>query len=179
MYNLDFDTMKQVMREHRTTGYLAADVPAGMGGLPGPCHAEVILKGGVIISCFIVGGNGLRLSERDSARQLARLGRLKWNFTPQEERIAPAPSPVGAENISFFPRRTMHVEQWQMQSWSRMHRMVFALADGTRSAGKIAEMLSAAPDQVDRALQDLQAIGVISIAPQNGMDRRSGTKPLL
>lgn len=178
MYNLDFDTMKQVMREHRTTGYLSANVPAGIAGVPDPCHAEIILKAGVVISCFIVGGNGQRLPERDSARQLARLGRLKWTFTPQEEQVAPAPAPGGFEDVSFFPRRTVHVEQWQMQSWSRMHRMVFALADGTRSAGKIAEMLSSAPELVDKALRDLQAIGVIAMGPQNGMDRRSGTKPL-
>lgn len=174
MYNLDFDTMKQVMQEHRKTGHLFAEVPSGIAGMQGPCHIEITLESGRVVSCFIVGRNGQRLTEKDSVRQIARLGRLKWTFTHQEDIIAPSQSTGALEKISFYPRRLVHLEQSQMQSWSRTHRMVFALADGTRGARKIAEMLSIAPELVDKALVDLQAIGVITMAPHHGSNQQNG-----
>lgn len=171
MYNLDFETIKQVMQEHQKTGYLYAEVPSGIAGLQEPCRIEIRLQAGTIVSCFIVGRSGRRLTEKESAKKFSRLGRLEWTFTPQEERIAlSAPSLFMMEEIPIFPGRTVDLEQWQMQSWPRLHRMIFALADGTRSSTKIAQVLSAAPDQVDRALRDLQSIKVIAMKPQNGGD---------
>lgn len=59
-----------------------------------------------------------------------------------------------------------------MHNLSRLHRAVFALADGTKSAAKIAEMLSTSPDLVDKALSDLRSIGVIIFERKGDRDRR-------
>jgi hypothetical protein len=176
MYTLDFETMKQVMQEHRKTGYLRAEVLSGIAGMQGPCRVEVKLVVGAVVSCFIYGGSGQRLSEKDSLKQVARLGRLKWIFTPQDENTALTIPAVVAPppKAPVFPQRTVYLEQWQMQSWPRLHRTVFALADGTRSIEKIAEVLSAAPDVIDKALRDLQSIGVVTMEPRNGTDRLDG-----
>lgn len=166
MYNLDFETMKHVMREHQKTGYLYADVPAGTVGLAEPCRIEVRLQAGTAISCCIVGSSGNRLNEKESIKKIDRMGRLKWTFMPQEESSAsPDPSLFVPEEIAVFPRRVAFLEQWQMQSWPRLHRMIFALSDGTRSTVKIAEVLSVTIEQVDSALRDLQSINVIVLAP--------------
>lgn len=172
MYNLDFETIKLVMQEHQKTGFLHADVPAGMAGLSEPCRIEVRLQAGKVISCYIVGKSGQRLAERESVKRVERMGRLKWTFTLQEERttgileaLPPSFPPFIPEEIPVFPRRVVYLEQWQMQSWPRLHRMIFALSDGTRSTTKIAEVLSAAPEQVEAALRDLQSINVITMGP--------------
>lgn len=167
MYNLDFETIKQVMQEHQKTGYLYADVLAGASGLSESGRIEVRLYAGSVVSCFIVGNSGKRLTEKESVKKIERMGRLKWTFTLQEE-YAALPDPAllfVPEEIAVFPRRVVALEQWQMQSWPRLHRMVFALSDGTRSIPKIAEVLSVAPTQVENALRDLQSINVIAMMP--------------
>lgn len=166
MYNLDFETIKQVMLEHQKTGYLYADVPAGTTGLAEPCRIEARLQAGAVVSCCIVGRSGKRLTEKESIKKIDRMGRLKWTFVPQEENLAASsPSFFPPEEIPVFPRRVVFLEQWQMQSWPRLHRMIFALSDGTRSIEKIAEVLSVTPEQVNSALRDLQAINVIVMSP--------------
>lgn len=179
MYNLDFETMKQVMQEHQRTGYLYSDVPSGVAGVPGPCRIEINIKAGTVVSCSIVGNGGQRVTGKDSVKHIARLGRLKWIFTPQAE-ITTASIPVTPvpEEVPLFPTRSVYLEQWQMQSWPRMHRTVFALADGSRSIVKIAEILSASPDVVEKTLRDLQSIGVITMNPSNGMNNQGGRNHL-
>jgi predicted transcriptional regulator len=53
------------------------------------------------------------------------------------------------------------VEQLQMRSWSPIHKLVYGLADGTRSVAEIAEQLSATLKTIEEVLRDLQSIGVI------------------
>jgi hypothetical protein len=171
MYTLDFETMKQVMQEHKKTGFLYADVPSGVTGLSGPCRIEVKLMAGAIDSCSIVSERGQRLPEKESIKQVSRLGTLLWVFAPQTsavQQISPALTPREA---SPFPQRTVQTERWQMNSWSRLHRSIFALADGTRSVAKIAEMLSVPPEHVDKSLRDLQSVGAIVMGPYNGRTR--------
>jgi hypothetical protein len=167
MYNLDFETIKQVMLEHQKTGYLYADVPASATSLSEPCRIEALLQAGAVISCSIVGKSGKRLPEKESIKKIDRLGRLQWTFTPHEESaplLETAPLFV-PEEIPVFPRRVAYLEQWQMQSWPRLHRMIFALSDGTRSVAKIAEVLSVPPEQIESALRDLQSINVVAMRP--------------
>jgi hypothetical protein len=168
MYNLDFETMKQVMQEHQTTGFLYADVPADATSMHEPCRIEINLKEGTIVSCSIVGKSGRRLPGKNTARELSRLGSLSWNLASQQGAIAqqgsltptPATAPV---EIPFFPKRADSLEQGQMRSWPRLHRAVFALADGTKTAEKIADMLSASPSSVYGVLRDLQSAGFITV----------------
>ena len=169
MYNLDFETIKQVMQAHQKTGYLRADLAANLSGLGEPGHIEVRLQAGTVISCAIIGASGKRLEEKEAIKRIERLGSLKWTFTRQES-YAEAPAfltTLAPEEYGAFPRRVIFLEQWQMQSWPRLHRMIFALADGTRSVAKITEVLSATPQQVEAALQDLQSINVIAMGPQS------------
>jgi Mn-dependent DtxR family transcriptional regulator len=58
-----------------------------------------------------------------------------------------------------------------MRDFSRLHRVVFALADGTKNVAKIAEILSISPDIVEKTLGDLQSMGVIAFGRQDGKDR--------
>ncbi|MBV9231220.1 MAG: hypothetical protein JOZ18_18055 [Chloroflexi bacterium] len=156
------------MQEHQKTGLLHADVPSGVASLREPCHVEISIMAGAIASCSIIGNSGRRVIEKKALQELSRLGRLRWTFTPQQEivvqQVSPAPAPV---EISLFPWRTAQVEQWQMRNWSRMHKAVFALADGTKNITKIAGILSTSPDMIDKVLGDLQKIGVITMGPQN------------
>lgn len=89
-------------------------------------------------------------------------GATAVGLKPQEE-SAGLPDTFFApqEEMAVFPQRIIYLDQAQIQSWPRLHRMVFALCDGTRSITKIAEMLSAAPEQVESALRDLQSIAAI------------------
>ena len=173
MYTLDFETIKQVMREHQKTGFLYADAPSGVNSLREPCRIEIKIMAGSVVSSTIVGSSGRRLTGKDADKELSRLGRIRWTFTPQQEVVTPQPAPpvitpAVPTDISFLPRRSVQLEQWQMRSWPRMHRAVFALADGTKSVMKIAEILSAPPDQVVKTLRDLQSIGVVTMGPHNG-----------
>ncbi len=171
MYILDFETIRQVMQEHQKTGCLYAEVPSGVVSLREPCRIEINIMAGTIASCSIVGNSGGHLTGKEAAQELSRLGRLRWTFTPQQEVVAqPAPPAAVPVEDSFFPLRAAHLEQQEMRSWPRMHRRVFVLADGTKSVTKIAVILSTSPDLVNKALRDLQSIGVIAMGPQNGRD---------
>jgi hypothetical protein len=169
MYTLDFETIQQVMQEHQKTGFLFAELPSGVVGLRESCRVEIKIMAGSIASCAIVGKSGRRLTGKEAAQGLARLGRLRWTFTPQQEAPVPtAPlSPIPGE-VGIFPRRyVVYLDQRQMRTWSRMHRAVFSLADGTKSVVKIAEILSTSPDLVEKALRELQSIGVIILEPRS------------
>lgn len=177
MYTLDFETIKQVMQEHQKTGLLYADAPSGAGSLREPCRIEINIVAGAIASCSIVGSSGKRVMGKEAMQAISRLGRLRWNLLPQQEAVVQPTSPVAAVPVetSAIPWRTAQVEQWQARTWPRLHRAVFALVDGTKSAAKIAEILSTSPELVEKALRDLQSIGVITMGPQNGKNR---TRPL-
>jgi hypothetical protein len=177
MYTLDFETIKQVMQEHQKTGLLYADAPSGAASLREPCRIEINITAGAIASCSIVGNSGQRVTGKEAMQALPRLGRLRWTFVPQQQVVVQPASPViaGPVETPFFPWRTAQVEQWQTRNWPRLHRTVFALVDGTKSVAKIAEILSTSPELVEKALHDLQSIGVITMGPQNGRNR---TRPL-
>jgi hypothetical protein len=172
VYTLDFETMKQVMQEHQKTGFLTAETPSGVKNLRGPCRIEIMLKAGDVVSCTLVGSNGGQLTGKDAAQALIHLGRLDWTFMPEPEVIAPQarPAPIAEENF-LFPRHSTRLKQGQIRNWPRMHRAVFALADGTKDVVKIAEMLSTSLDVVDGVLRDLRSIGVITMEAPRGKDR--------
>jgi len=166
VYYLDFDTMSQVMREHQQTGRLYADVPSGIARIRGPCRIEIIIKAGAVIACAITNSASDRLIGKEAIYNLSRLGRLRWTLTSElNTQVAVA--------SAIVPQRAVFLEQSQMSSWPRLHKLVFALADGATSTVKIAEMLATSPDLVDQALRDLQRIGVISVKQQSGNEHQS------
>jgi hypothetical protein len=88
--------------------------------------------------------------------------------TPVPPEFSPAYNFPGGNML--YPRRTIQLDQNQTRNWPRIHRQIFALADGTRNIAKIAEMLSAPIDQISRAMRDLQQIGAIVMGPQIGRE---------
>ncbi|HLZ61947.1 MAG TPA: hypothetical protein VKR06_33805 [Ktedonosporobacter sp.] len=157
------------MQEHQKTGLLYADAPSGVASLREPCRIEINITAGTIVSCSIVGNSGRYMTGNRAVQELSRLGRIRWTFTPQQEvATQPVPAVPAPREVAFFPRRIVQVHPRQTYAWSRLHRAVFALADGTKHATKIAEMLSTPPELIEQALRDLQSIGAIIMEPQNG-----------
>ena len=167
-YTLDFDTIQQVMRAHRKTGILYAEAPSGVGKLREACRIEIKIMAGDIASCTVVGNSGRYLTGTEASQGLARLGRIRWTFTPQQGGGTSATPVIPTQKeVSPYPRRSAYLDQEQMRSWPRLHRSVFALADGSKSIIKIAEVLVVPPEIVNKVLQDLQSIGVITIDSRN------------
>lgn len=169
MYILDFETIRQVMQAHQKTGSLYATTPSGIASLRESCQIEINITAGDIISCTIVGTSGRRVTGEKAIQELFRLGQLNWTFTPQQESVPRSTLPAFAPGQIFFvPQRIVHLERWQLSSLPRLHRTVFSLADGTKSATKIAEILSTSPDLVDKALNDMRSMGIIAMERQDG-----------
>jgi hypothetical protein len=160
---LNFEMIRQVVQAHQKTGRLYADTPSGVLSLREPCRIEINLVAGSITSCAIIGKSGRRVEGKRAEQELERAGRLHWTFIPQEEKVVQPIAPIpSSREISFFPKRIVLVGQEQMRTWSRVHRRVFALSDGTKNVATISKILSVPLEQVQRALRDLQSLGVIS-----------------
>jgi hypothetical protein len=169
MYTLNFETIRQVMQAHQKTGTLRARAPTGIASLREPCNIEISIMAGSIVSCTVVGSSGRYMVGERAIQELYRVGQLSWTFTPVEETVAqPTPSSNFGSGEFYFVRRISHLEPWQMNNLSRLHRAVFGLVDGTKSTTKIAEMLSTSPDLVNKALNDLQSLGIITTRRQHG-----------
>jgi hypothetical protein len=165
VYNLTVEIMIQVMQTHKKTGHLQTDLSSGVSGFREPCHVEIALQAGNVISCSITGSQGLLLTGAKAYQELTRQGRLDWTFVPQTQPLtAPAPitDPLTRNTISR-PRRTTALTQWQMRPWHDMYKHVYSLADGKRSVTEIAVLLSTTPEAIQEVLHDLQSIGVVAI----------------
>lgn len=163
MYTLDIETMRQMMQKYKKTGYLQADLPSGVRGLRDACRVEITLKAGEMVSCSITSSRGPLLTGDKAYQELTRQGRIRWTFvssSPLATQTGPAVRAL-EKNMILRPRRVVAVEQLQMRTWSPMHKLVYGLADGTRSVAEIAEQLSATPRTIEEVLYSLQSIGVI------------------
>jgi hypothetical protein len=160
VYNLDFSTIIQIMQVHQQTGLLHAEVPAKVAGAGGACYIEVSVITGTITSCAATYTNGRQLLEKEAFHEITRLGRLRWTFTPRMEAAATQPASntysLAEAHSPSLPQRIASLVPQEMRSWPRIHRLVFALADGTKSSEKIAEILSISPDIINEVLYDLQ-----------------------
>ena len=164
MYTLDVETMRQVIQAHKKTGRLHADLPSGVSSLREPCHVEIALEAGNIVSSAIIGKSGSLLTGERAYQELALLGRLPWTFTPRSPpTIQPLPVTHALEKPAspLRPRRIVALEQQEMRPWQRMHKLVYALVDGNRSIAEIAKLLSTTPETVEDILNDLRSIRVI------------------
>lgn len=165
MYTLDIETMRQVMQAHKKTGRLQTDLPSGVSSLREPCHVEIALEAGEIVSSSIVGRSGSLLTGDRAYQELIHLGRLRWTFVPQSPTVTqPEPAPRAlAKYVIPRPRRIVVVEQREMRPWQRMHKLVYGLSDGTRSVAEIAKLLSTTPETIEEVLSDLRSIQVIEM----------------
>src|SRR5947209_344545 len=127
--------MRQMMQKYKKTGYLQADLPSGVRGLRDSCRVEITLKAGEMVSCSITSSHGLLLTGDKAYQELTREGRIRWTFvspSPLATQTGPAVRAL-EKNMILRPRRIVAVEQLQMRSWSPIHKLVYGLADGTRS----------------------------------------------
>ena len=156
------------MQEHQKTGFLYAELASGAISLREACRIEIKIMAGAVASCAIVGSSGRSLADKQATQELTRVGRLRWTFIPQQESTVQPTSPgLVSREAATVPRRYTYLSQTQMRTWPRMHRAVFALADGTKSIVKIAGILSVSPDLVDKTVRELRSIGVITMELEN------------
>jgi hypothetical protein len=153
------------MRAHKKTGHLYADLPSGVPSLREPCRVEIALKEGNIVSCSIISNRSIFLTGDKAYQELIRMGPVRWTFVPQSPTtlLAGSASRPVEKREAAPPRRIGTVEQWQMRSWKRMHKLVYGLADGMRRVEEIAELLSTTPEAIKEVLHDLQSMHVITM----------------
>jgi hypothetical protein len=157
--------MRQMMQKYKKTGHLRADLPSGVPGLRESCQVEIALEAGNMVSCSISSNRGRLLTGDKAYQELTRLGRIHWTFVPLLPSVTrPELSPRALEkNVISRPRRIVVVGQWQIRSWPPMHKLVYELADGTRSVAEMAELLSATPKAIEEILRDLRSIQIITM----------------
>jgi hypothetical protein len=158
--------MIQIMQEHRQTGLLHTNIPPRTTGVHETRRVEIFIESGAVKACVITSENGRKVEGEQAYQALVRLGRLRWTFTPQMQSSKPSwlvPSDAPITTSLPFPRRIVNVEQHQMRSWPRLYRLVFALADGTKSVEKIATMLSTTSGAIEPILRDLRKKQLIII----------------
>ncbi len=165
VYTLDLETMRQMMQKYKKTGHLHADLPSGVPSLREPCHVEIALNGGNIVSCSITSRHGILITGDKAYRELTRLERIKWTFAPPSppaKQLSIAMDALG-NNVIVRPYHLVAVETQQMRSWPQMHKLVYGCIDGTRSVVEIAELLSTTPKNVEDVLRDLRSIRVVEV----------------
>lgn len=168
MYSLTFQMMQLILRQFGYTGEVHADIPA-RSVLKSGGRVVLVVQNGNVVSCFIFNQNKQKLYEGKEAQNiLARLNVLDWRLTSPTSSSAavrnthsttsPQTTPNG--RASFYPRR-LALPQAQMSTWPPLHRSVYFLADGVHNVEQIAVLLSCPQHSVEKAIQDLQAIGGI------------------
>lgn len=173
MYSLSYEMMVQVLQQFGYSGEVHADVsPDSILRRSG--RIVLVVQGGTITTCIILNQDGQKLYHDAQALSLvSRLGVLEWRLVSSPTpRFARSPSqPFAAESPSkgttFYPRRLI-IPLSQMRSWPILYRYVYSLADGTRSLEQIASLLSQTPRTIEQAVQNLQAIGGIARANEDG-----------
>lgn len=164
MYTLDIETIRQIMLAHKKTGYLCADLPVDAPARREPWRVEIKLEAGNIISCTIANSQGPLFVGEKAYRELVRLGQITWTLVPLSAAVTPPEPVVPITSKSVVPRpRQMNMEPLQTRLWPRMHKLVYGLTNGTRSATEIAELLSTTPEVIEKVLRDLQSIHVIEM----------------
>ena len=176
-YSIDLETMVQLLQEYKQTGLLHAQLPTGIAGIKELCHVEIDVVFGAMTSCRVVSDNGQKqLVGEEAVRELQRMGVVHWELTLKQDMVPPVRETSPITNIPSFhpvttrtlstslvPRRLVFLNQGQMSSWPRMHRMVYALVDGKNDTNRIAKILSISPEALRQILRDLQGMTVISV----------------
>jgi hypothetical protein len=175
VYTKDFASLLELLSVSGQSGMLIVEQPEYEGI---PWQAQLTLVEGKVISSLLSSKADGRVLLRDAEviRWLSAQGKLYWrleedaqNQAGQLPQAAVSPSPDAvfpAQPVPRFttvPYRTPRGTQIAMdRSWSREHRLVFALVDGHRTITEIAALLHKPPEQVVQALNDLRAGGLIT-----------------
>jgi hypothetical protein len=135
-----------------------------------PWRAQLTLSEGQVISCQVQqSADGQLLLTAGSALQwLASQGSRSWDQVGNSPKVLlPASRPPQAEPLlaGAVPHRLAVWGPAERGTWSRKHRQIFGLVDGTRSIERIALMLCQPLDLVQDIVRDLQAQGAITVMP--------------
>lgn len=175
MYTKDFASLLELLSVSGQSGMLIVEQPEYEGI---PWQAQLTLVEGKVTSCLLCNKVAGRVLLRDAevTRWLSAQGKLYWRLeeiaqnqaeqlsqatvSPSTDTVFPAqPAP----RFITAPYRTPRGMQVAMdRSWSREHRLVFALVDGRRTIAEIAALLHKPPEQVVQVLNDLRAGGLIT-----------------
>lgn len=166
MYSLDVNTIIAILQTHAQTGLLRTDLPAGILEQTPACSATITVVRGSITSCAIFDADGTARVLGDAAYHLlAHLGFLRWSLTLplSSSLLPPAPALKATVGEHMVPRRLREPKAEQRTTWTRTHRLVFALIDGKKSAAQIARLLSLSPTRVQKALHDLYQMNLLAL----------------
>ncbi len=161
-YTLPVSAILQTLRDqHNGMTALSARLPAGRR--TGHADSRTRLRPDLYDSI----PHGLLLVQGGEAlKALEQLGKLEWQVqgfrgrgeTPSLEHSTgsdPACSPEHLTDQSIPRRRVAALSPEQQQTFSRRHRQVFALSDGTRSVASIAILLHLSSEEVAHLLHEL------------------------
>ena len=169
-YLLDIETLLLFLSSRRQSGEVSTDLKRFPGiAYKGPCHASITLIEGKVISCIVQDQEGRILVDGENALQgLKGMGQLDWDWsTTSLKSVLASPAQTNLPDMSsIIPRRIVPLEMIDRNTLPRRHWQILLLVDGSRTAARIATILSVSPSQSDlqeviRMLQDLHQRGII------------------
>jgi hypothetical protein len=167
MYTSTFTELVQILNE--TQKNWVVNIETEESGSEKPWQAELSFVDGIVAVCHVwrkADGRSL-LTDRKAIHWLTNLPSLRWTLEgPTPQQALPQAfngSQAVLSSSPQVPQRFRQVEQGVIPSLSRKQRQVFALVDGTRSAERIAAILRQPVEVVVRVLDDLQAMGMITL----------------
>jgi hypothetical protein len=167
MYTSTFTELVQILNE--TQKNWVVNIETEESGSETPWQAELSFVDGIVAVCHVwrkADGRSL-LTDRKAIHWLTNLPSLRWTLEePTPQQALPQAfngSQAVLSSSPQVPQRFRQVEQGVIPPLSRKQRQVFALVDGTRSAERIAAILRQPVEVVVRVLDDLQAMGMITL----------------
>jgi len=175
VYNLDLQTLINLLQDQSALLYTAVDIP----DMRGPCHGYVFLRNKTIIGCQIQSQDGILLLKDQEAYRL--LGtRIQWqirvdpnidqtfkSMRQQDSQNLQSVSPRSAQffPVKYIPKVVGSLEAYLLNGYTSKQRLVlrtvFAMVNGGRNVEQIKAQLNLSSEAVDDALNYLRSIGVI------------------
>ncbi|GHO87333.1 hypothetical protein [Dictyobacter formicarum] len=186
MYSIGLTTLLQLMQGYQQNGRLRAQLPHGTLGLQSS-YVFIDVVQGSIISCHIVDTQGQVLtSGRAALNTVAYVGPLDWmvmqEYVHTSPRLPAIPQHTTGQlqaipqyaghsstphpDTNLVPQRIVPIDSAMLMNFPRHLKRVLVLVDGTRTAGKIASILSPQEDRIHEVLQslrDLEDMGILNI----------------
>jgi hypothetical protein len=167
VYNSTFTELVQMLKEMRKSWVV--NIETEEIGSKKPWQAQLSFVDGIVTVCHVwrkADGRSL-FTDGGAIGWLTSLPSLRWTLegpTPQQALPqAGNGSQAVLSSSPWVPQRLRQVEQRVLPSLSRKQRQVFALADGTRSAERIAAILCQPVEVAVEVLHDLEAMGMITL----------------
>ncbi len=157
-YRLPLRAIIATMQAQPTPVTLRASV-AGLPGSPaGPYQTELVVGAGRVLACDIRTEQGqLVLCQQAAMQVLEEAGDLCWQLSRSQ---VPEQS-LPREDAQVPHRLIQALTSEQQRRCSHRQIRVFALVDGSKSVGKIAQLLHLSAHEVHQILRELQQLQLI------------------